>query len=248
MIRTLSRLRTFQDRRGSGVTASSLLTGLRGYWKLGEASGTRADSHTNGLDLTAFGTPGNTTGIQGDAVLLSRPSNQYLLRANEANLQLGDIFSTIVFWFRLTTKEAGAMTIIAKDDTTGGGRGWNCYHAPGSDRIVSELFDGTNLICTATANSFGAPSTGVWNFGVLRHDPTANTWSIRINNGTADSFATTGPAGVGTGAFTIGRRPGETDYLNGAVDEVGIWAKSLSAPEEAQLWNGGAGTTIENWT
>jgi hypothetical protein len=74
------------------------------------------------------------------------------------------------------------------------------------------------------------------------HDATGNTIGISVNAGTVNTTSFSGGIFDGTTAFLIGSRSGAT-YMNGRIDEVGVWKKLLSASELTELYNSGAGKT-----
>ena len=79
------------------------------------------------------------------------------------------------------------------------------------------------------------------------HDATADTVNISINNGSTVSAAYTFGSANGSSAFELGRRTGGASYLNGALDEMGIWKRVLTAAERTRLYNNGAGVTYPNF-
>jgi hypothetical protein len=67
-------------------------------------------------------------------------------------------------------------------------------------------------------------------------------------NGSADGSA----VGMSPNITTGGSKEIGTDlsiaYMNGDIDEFGIWSKALSTNEISDLYNGGAGQTMCNGT
>lgn len=227
---------------GGSVAASSLLTSLIGYWKLEEASGTRADSSGRGNDCNVInGAPGNTTGKVGNALACASASSQSVERASNSDLQTGDIDFTVAGWINLTTN-ASNQALVSKNSS--GAIEYALRYVTGTDRFqffVSS--NGTGFTNNVIANTFGSPSLSTWYFVVAWHDSVANTINIQVNNGTVDSGAYALGLIATAGAFSIGNAKAVSWFLNGAADEVGFWKRVLTAAERTTLYNGGNGTT-----
>jgi len=73
------------------------------------------------------------------------------------------------------------------------------------------------------------------------HDATANVIGINVDDGTALTAAHTTGCQDGTNNFLIGAIHGGGDYMDGLVDEVGIWNKVLTSGEITDLYNSGSG-------
>lgn len=222
---------------------SSLLTSLVAYYTLNEASGTRTDSTARGNDLGPTNTPGNTTGVVGNALSLLAGSSQYVSRASTADLQTGAIDLTYAGWIKLTAKTSFRM-MAAK--YSAGAAETLLWYDPGDDRfefrtyvLVSEAALGT-----AKANTFGSPSAGVWYFLCAQQIAAGPTLRISVNGGAFDSVTPTGTPTAGSGIFQLGAyRGGSLPNGDMAIDEFGIWKRLLTAAEIAALYNAGSGRT-----
>jgi hypothetical protein len=220
---------------GGGGGASSLLTGLIGYWKLDEASGTRNDAHGSN-HLTDNGSVGSNTGKLGNAADLDGVNDSLILGDN-ADLSTGDIDFTWTCWMYLDTKPTGnnAYAIHKQDEY---GLLYRDYG--GHDRLAFLVNDGAVIV---NASTLGSPSTGTWYFIVCWHDATANTINIQVNDGTVDSAATAGTAPSDTAnEFQLGRYTAGTPLRwDGRLDGVGFWKRVLTATERSNLYNSGSG-------
>lgn len=220
----------------------SLATGLVAYWKLDEASGTRVDSHASN-DLTDNNTVTQAAGKIGNAAQFTRANQEYLSRADNADLSTGDIDYWFTAWVYLDSKPGNDMTIVSKDDGSPN-REYRLYWEQAVDRFRFFAMDATGAsIGTVDANTFGAPSTSTWYFVVGYHSATDNEIGISVNGGAFDTAATTGAAGDSTGAFYIGLYDNPaTKSWDGRIDEVGFWKRAKpTANEVAALYNGGNG-------
>lgn len=224
--------------------ASDLLTGLVGWWELSEASGTRADSTANNLDLTDNATVTQAVGVGGvgNAAQFTAANSEYLSRASEASLVMGDTDFTVAAWVYLDSKSADMYAVqkagndgiyeyvIDYNQSTDRFRFWAYTATPTEQPIVS-------------ANDFGAVSTGTWYLVIAWNNQTGDTVNICVNNGTVTSAAKGSNVFItSTKIFQIGAAVG-AGYFNGRIAKAGLWTKVLSADERTELYNAGAGAT-----
>jgi hypothetical protein len=66
--------------------------------------------------------------------------------------------------------------------------------------------------------------------------------SLKVDNGTAVTVPKT-TISPSTFSFRIGTDERNDLYWDGWIDEVGTWSRALSAAEETELYNAGAGKT-----
>ena len=199
---------------------AALRTNLRTYWKLEEASGTRADSTATGATLTSNGTPGNNTGQVGNAVDLNGTS-QYLSRAHGSDVTLADTDFTVMGWIRPTA--VGDRTVFDKYASGGGGNGFLLAIAAFySNKLSFDAYrSGVN---TGTVQSPSALSINTWYHFCAMHDSVNNIMYLIIDDGTVQQVATTNVGTDSGGAFGIGARASSPSlYFSGRIDEVGIW-------------------------
>ncbi len=215
------------------ATPGPLMDRLLAYWRMDETSGTRVDS-IGSNNLTNNGTVTYADGKQGNAAAFS--GSNYFTAANNPSLQSGDIDFTIAGWFYLTSK-TGWKEFIVK------GSEYVLEYNPDVDRFRFTTAAGTNRVL---ANDFGSPSLNTWYFIVAWHDSGANTINIQINNGTANSTATTTPITAGAADLYVGAQAGPTNYMAGRIDELGFWGKVLTTSEKTTLFNGGNGMRVAN--
>lgn len=206
-----------------------------------EASGTRFDSHTNHLDLTAVNNPGSVSGNLGDAVNLVGASNQYLKRANESLIQVGGKDFTMAGWCR---RNADANGIIASRDNVGN-QAYDLQSYNGGTQGVFYTSGGPQIALNASH-----PVT-TWFFVCVWFDSTAQQGFCSVNNGTAAQTA----AGVGTisssnSSLLFGNRwEGALENFDGYLQQFGYWISDpgdggmLTATQMTNLYNGGTGIT-----
>lgn len=223
---------------------SGLITSLVSYWRmdgLDPIGGKMLDIiSTSANDLTDNNTIGSAAGKISNAALFVRANSESLSHADNASLSTGDIDFTWCAWVYMVTKPAADMAVLSHFDSPG--FGYELQYDNAADRFNFFVGDGVStVIGTINATTLGSPTTATWYFIVAWHNATANTVSIQVNNGTADSAATTGAAGDSPGTFRIGARGSGSNYWDGRIDEVGFWKRTLTAGERTSLYNAGAG-------
>lgn len=219
-----------------------------GYWKLEEASGIRKDATGNGTDMAPVNSPGNITGRVGDAINFVGGLNQYLQANSNPNVILGTGEFTFSCWMLLNDNTYSNEFVI-KDDVV----------QPYEYSLFTLVFGGIGLLAVvevqdtqfnAYSSSHSTPlQTGTWYFIVGWRDNVANTLRISVNNVESYFGQTSLPPGInisGSAPFTMGwdiSNPPNTS-MNGYLDEVGFWKRSLTQTERDYLWNNGKGKLL----
>jgi hypothetical protein len=222
------------------LSTSPLNSSVVAFWKLEEASGTRADATGRGNNLTDNNTVTQAAGKIGNAASFASASSEYLSCADNADLSTGDVDFTIAGWFYLTTKTA-AMDLLAKWGASGNFE-YILFYDLGTDRFVFTVSNNGTAAATVSASTFGSPAVGTWYFVVVYHDATGNLLGISVNNGAFNTLAHTTGVFNSTAGFRLGARDsGSAAYFNGRADAVGFWKRLLSSAEITELYNAGAG-------
>jgi hypothetical protein len=246
----------FHDAAGNGNTASdpfeityqSLLNGLVSYWKLDEASTgvapvARVDSHGDN-DLTDNNTVTSRAGKISNAAEFTPANSEFLSHVSNADLLTGDISFTFSLWVYFDAN--GDYVVIGKD--AAGARDYVIDKSSGLLRFyMNGGGDTTTPGNEADSQNGGAPiSANQWYYVIAWHDAAADTINIQVNNGTAVSTGTGGAFPATAAAdFCIGARTyvGNQAYMDGAIDGVGFWKRTLTADEKTALYNSGDGLT-----
>lgn len=217
---------------------STLLTGLVSYWKMDETSGNRADSADSNT-LVDNNTVTSGTGIINNAASFNRTNNEYFTRA-DSNLSYNSTNGrTWAGWINPTSSASSYPMILTRK---GASREWEIFlnggnflfwWNGGSNVILKTLnLDSGWHFFVVTAIGQGGGSVTTLDFDDSG-SPASGTVPGSLNN---DASATT----------LIGQYNTATDpdgSYNGLIDEVGIWDKVLSAAEQTELYNSGAGKT-----
>jgi hypothetical protein len=217
---------------------TTLFNGLVAYWPLDEQASWRldsVDSHvlTDHNSVSSELTPPDGDALIGRAANFSAASSQYLSVADNADLSasgsdLGDM--TFSAWVRLSDKSTYRY-IISKSAVTE----YYIDYNPSQDRF--RFGWGTPYVW---ADALGSPSINTWYFIVGWYDSVGNTINISVN-GLSDSAVPVGFDPSGNGDFLIGFQGDLGYYMDGLIDEVGVWRRMLTSDERAELYNGGAG-------
>jgi len=153
----------------------------------------------------------------------------------------GDTDFTFACWVKLESKiGSGNDAIFCKH--TGSSGEYFLDRGATADRFRWTVYSSSGFVgaTTINANTLGSPSIGVWYLIIVDHDSVANTISIQVNNGTIDSTAYSAGVYSTTGALKIGADTFGA-VLDGVIDQMGYWARTLTTGERTQLYNGGAG-------
>ncbi len=220
------------------TTPTTLNVSLVSYWKLDEASGTRADSEPTGTpqDLTDNNTVTSNTGKLSSSGQFTAANSEYLSRADSTDLSTGNIDFTVAAWVYMDTKPSSANFVTKW--TSGVNTEWYLNYTAAVDR-----FRFATYAANVDADNFGSPSTATWYLIIAWHDSVNDLMGISVNDGTANTFSNSDGTQDGNAAFNIGRLANGFGYNDGRIDEVGFWKKVLTSGERTELYNAGTGKT-----
>jgi len=231
---------TFQNRAALDATAGKgLQTSLSAFYSLETTSWTD-DVGSN--SLTGNGSPTVTTGIVGNGVNLVSASSQFLSHANAAAFQLGNNFS-IQVWVNLASNiTSDDFPLISKNDGGFSNREYGMGARFTSANFWSfEIYDvgGTAANVVSSVNM----TTGSWFHLVATFDGT--TVKFYVNNNSPDTITPSFSIPASTSTFMIGHDGQDLGFVNGVIDQVGLWkGRVLTAGDVALLYNSGAGLSF----
>ena len=212
----------------TATTTTSLIptNGLVSYWSFNDAGAGTALDLIGGNDGIVNGAIATTSvkGIANRAYYFD--GNDYISVVDNANLRLANNF-TISIWIYLKSYTGGQSTIMGKSYTN-----YELMVEPTLGVLKAYIGNGAGGFVTYDTNSVVPLNT--WTFVSLSWNGT--TISISKNDNTF-IFAKTTAMNLGTEALNIGRRNDGTYYLNGAIDEVRIYNRSLSSDEITTIYN-----------
>ena len=224
-------------------------SGLTGWWKLDEMSGTvAADSSGNGDDGSLVGGATWVAAKVDNGISLDG-AGQYVAVADSPRLRLSGSW-TVTTWLQMSALPAtGAMyTVLAKTDASGNEtyslRVDNNYGqfgvtAPGSFVVQFAGATGGDVYALTTP---AAIETGRWYWLVGSWDTSSSSLALYLDGEPAASVtnATTTPTTAGGQDFLIGDNAGHLGQdFHGILDEVRIYDRALTAAEIASLYAAG---------
>lgn len=225
----------------------ALRDSLVSWWELNETGGTREDAHGS-YDLTDYNTVGYGTGKQGNCADLEASNSEYFARSSDC-LGLsatGDL--SIGFWIKFETSGATPQNFFS----------FNIQNGSDDKQLSADIgVAGSNIVRFMEGNEVGSitnaswtPTVGTWYYISFTYKyNTASTGmnfyvnGVLIASGSSTSTYVSGTVASFTlGALTFGSGlPPYGRYIDGLLDEVGVWSRVLSQAEIYQLYNGGAG-------
>jgi hypothetical protein len=214
----------------------SLLDGLVSFWDLDELSGVRYDAFGPN-HLTDNNTVGYTAGKVNNAANFVAANLEYLeiTDAAQQGLKFGDSDFTIACWVKLATVSAYRFFITKSTDPS-------AYEYALDHTGSAYRFYCKNATTLTPVTGFGA-ATGAWAFVVGWHNSVANNVNLQVNNATPVSASHTGGCQATSAPVRLGAYGSSSgaNFMDGAIDEIAVWNRVLTADEKTELYNGGAG-------
>lgn len=208
--------------------------GLQSYWRLNEPSGSFADSK-GAIAGTANGTiTRNVTGVLSPADTNGAAD----LDGTSGYITFGDNYDfagvlpfTALGWVNLDTLPAAASqeAIIGKESATGG---WWVYVIDTSGLRVRRTDSGGAF---DQLNDVGLVSTGTWHQVGMTYD--GSTIRAYVDGAEVGNVASTRSLAGNANNLALGRQAnGTAGWIDGKVDEWGIWNRALAADELAAFY------------
>ncbi|MFZ3031807.1 MAG: LamG domain-containing protein [Candidatus Moraniibacteriota bacterium] len=229
-------------------------SGLAGYWKLDDGSGSNAtDSSTNGTTFGLTGSPTWTTGQIAGAIDLDGSTQYAAVASNDIFEMDGTENFSLSGWFNRDTATT-TDTIFAKRLGTASNNAGYIVHLPGNtDQLTFEVSDGTDEYQLESVSTFTA--TGWHHFTVVWDESGASQTNLYID-GVQESVTRTGTfTNVGSLAnsvsVVIGMDSNSSLHFDGKLDEIRLYSRALSGDEAAQLYRlatpTGADTSLKGY-
>ena len=248
--------------------SSSLKTGCKAYYKFDSTSGgltnqaTSTNGFTDGLGSNVDGTvTGATTSTDKKLGTNSYlfDGNDYVVCGSTSDFNFAHKTGhtvTVAFWFKQSNAPSGGEIIVGTASTSTGGSTGFYLGTHTSGRIFFSLYDGdatTEPINDYLTGNNIIPDTSNWYHYVFTFDDSnltiyRNGSQVATTSYTASSTTT----GNATNSLTLGKAPNASgNYLDGRLDDMGIWDRVLSTSEISELYNSGTGKTVDTamvWT
>lgn len=221
----------------------ALTDNIVSYWKCDESVGdtTLVDAISATNNLAKSGSAALTTSgkINNGTILASSTSDCWI---GNATNYLSSALS-ISFWAKMTAHGSGVVyPFITKWRNTGDQRSFQCYEID-SDLKWSVTSDGGNTEDDwSVAQAFG---TDVWHHVVITWLGSSKTTIIYFDGSSILNSAKTGVASIyaSTAKFEVSGQDVGTPafFLDGSMDEIGVWSRVLTSTEVITLYNSGNG-------
>ena len=239
----------------------SLKTGCKAYYKFDSTSGgltnqaTSANGFADGLGSNVDGTvTGATTSTDKKLGTNSYlfDGNDYVVCGSTSDFNFAHKTGhtvTVAFWFKQSNAPSGGEIIVGTASTSTGGSTGFYLGTHTSGRIFFSLYDGdatTEPINDYLTGNNIIPDTSNWYHYVFTFDDSnltiyRNGSQVATTSYTASSTTT----GNATNSLTLGKAPNASgNYLDGRLDDMGIWDRVLSTSEISELYNSGTGKTV----
>jgi len=222
--------------RASGLAA--LRRDIAAYWTLNETatSGdvTAIDATGRGNDLASNNSVLSAVGLKGNGRVIVPANSEFLSRAANTDLQLGNTDWTLAGWAKVAT-DGG---IFAAKDISGNREFY--INVQSNTRFAHFNSNGTEQYVDVSGFV-----TNSWNWFCMRH--TGGVITCRVNGTTGTLTRAAGATWVTRSTpFTLGARSfvGFQGYFNATLDEVGKWNRALSDKELDTLYNNGNGVAL----
>jgi hypothetical protein len=217
------------------LTHGALIDSIQAYWNLDETSGARFDSTLNNNDLTDNNTVLYGTGVSGNAADFENANSEYfsIVHANTTGLTLTSPY-TISFWFK--PESTGNYSTFLEKRTNGGQNGYGFFIQGDTDKTRAINWDAStnNLL-----NGVTVLTAGTWYY--ITSVYTGTNLYIYINGVLDSSSSSTLTPTSNTSTFFLGGNYDANGFVDGLMDEVGIWNVALSSDQVALLYNSGTG-------
>jgi hypothetical protein len=219
-----------------------LTDNLRHVWKLDEASGSALDL-ISGISLSTSASPPTSTTVAGSVFPTVRnfasANTQYLTISDTSSVSLGGNISFQVALYARFASTAGGFPMMFTKDDVGGNREFALYYFASGLQVTFECNDGSAIQTAQVGLSVVANTWYLFMFG---RDAANSLIFCSVNNGTKGTHASTGTLDAAA-PFQIGARNGANSF-DGQIGPVYWWDRILTATEEAQIYNAGAGQRL----
>lgn len=219
----------------------ALSDNLISYWKFDESSGNAADS-VGSNTLTNINTTSYVAGKinNGADVEVSSSQGFSIADASQSGLDLsGDL--TFSVWFKMESAPSGGEgSIIVKRIGAGNNRSYHWKLNNGGTQIGLLWYtDGSSV--GGNLSVAWTPSTATWyHMAVTKSGTTAKFYVNGAQQGT-DQTGSSATIHNGTAPFEVAYWSDDAGFVDGVLDEMGVWSRALSDSEISSLYNGGSG-------
>jgi len=213
-------------------------SGMISYWDFNEGTGTNVDDKVYHINNgTTINSPAWVQGILGTGLNISNSSSQYVNVSGTDFVfdEATDSFS-LSAWVYLN--KTGTYRYIAEKDEN-----WGITFTSANKLSFAQLRTTTGAYHNTWSSDLTITDTGVWKHIVVTYNGTgANGVAMYVNGTQYDvtNGAYNSEWGNNAGPLLIARDVTKRS-LNGGIDELGIWNRTLTSSEVGELYNAGLG-------
>ncbi len=221
---------------GGGGECITPPANMRAWYPMDSASGSTVDDIAGSNDGVRVG-PVSTTG-QVAAAYDFDGSNDYVYANDSSTLDFGYGDFSIDAWIKTTDSNA---TIVSKRQVVSGKYVGYLFMVNGG-KLLLQIGDTTNSWSNYHSSSMPSVNDGQWHLVAVTVDRSSTTGGrMYIDGNLVYTFNPTNRSGntSNSARLEIGRTTGGGNYFDGAIDEVELFNRALSASEIASLWNAG---------
>jgi hypothetical protein len=200
---------------------------LVSYYRLDGSSGIVLDDITNEHG-TNVGATRDVTGKIEKAFDFDG-TNDYIFASSEI---VGDTTFSASAWFK-TTDTQGGVLLLNSENNTGKGIGFAIHG--GSSGKIAIIMDGVAW----GSDSSLSYNDGAWHHAVMTRN--GNTFNLYIDGGSSVVSTITNAGGIYGSYNYIGSRSDSAAFIDGTIDEIGIWSRIITTTEIAEIYNSGTG-------
>ncbi len=224
-----------------GACVTQQISTILVYWPLDEGSGTIAYDSVNGNNANWYGTQSSpsgtyyTAGKVGPYAGYFDGSDNYLQSPNLSAINSNTSTFSVALWFN----PVAAGVVLSETGQTSINTGWH-------DSWI-EALSGGNIdvrIWGCSALLAGVGTFNSWNHIVLTYDGTTLKSYLNGAAGASEACSRSSPGASGYGEYlsfgaTDGVNMGSGAWFHGAIDDIRIYPRVLSASEANTLYSGG---------
>lgn len=191
------------------------------------------------------GSPNSVTGKLGNAYNFNTGDSECFADTTPNGFDEQD--TTISFWVQYDTI-GNSNPVHYGDVGTNNFEGYR-FTTDGSNKVIFQVIETTTSATQADANSGSSLGTWIHVVGVI--NDSANTVYLWVDGVKQTDTGTITSVEYGSDDFKVGCARSTTArvaFFDGRVDELGVWNRSLTANEIAELYNSGDGLPYENFT
>lgn len=231
----------------SGSTPSTLLNNLVVYYKMDEAgNGSRSDSKSTNT-LTSVNTVESATGLIGNGANFQSANNEYFTAEDGPDWTFSTM--TVAFWVNLTfwggKQSGGIYSLCGKHVAALTDRAW-AFRVTTNGMTLDWILSGngtTATILTMQTNHHALGASG-WHLIAGVVDGTKNWIFVDSTKQTNVAYS----AGINDNTNQVqfghsGLSAATGGFMDGIMDEVGVWSRALTSNEIWTLYNNGNGIT-----